>query len=317
MRLDPKVVDPYVHITRQVGTIARYADEFDIVHSHIDYFTLPITPLIETPIVTTLHGRLDLPDLPAIYTEYPDALLISISNHQRLPLANVQWLATVHNGIELEDFTLRPRQGNYLAFLGRIAPEKGLEWAIEVAKQTGMKLLIAAKVDKVDRQYYEESIKPILNQPFVEYIGEVDQKEKDGFLGNAYAVLFPIDWPEPFGLVMIEAMATGTPVIARPRGSVPEVLLDGKTGFVRDSIEAMVKAVYDCERLNRLDCREHVERFFSAQAMADGYEKAYALALESSKRPCGAPIQVERWSSGALGGTAWDLRVYEEHSEAS
>lgn len=288
MRLDPRVVDYYVHLMRQVGTVARHAEEFDIIHSHIDYFPFPILPFIKVPLVTTLHGRLDLPDLPAIFREYPEGRFISVSNAQRQPLPWINWIATVHNGIDIQDFTFQSRPGNYLAFIGRIAPEKKVEWAIEVAKRVGMKLLIAAKVDKVDRAYYENEIKPLLSHPLVEYVGEIDQAAKSGFLGGAWATLFPIDWPEPFGLVMIESMATGTPVIARPYGSVPEVLVDGRTGFICQTVEEMVEAVRHIDQIDRGKCREHVEHHFTSQKMTDAYEAAYQKMIAlSPEQPAG------------------------------
>lgn len=283
IRLDPKVADPYAHTIRQVGMVARSAEQFDIIHCHIDYFPLVALPFLKTPVVTTLHGRLDLPDLPAVYREFPEALFISISNSQRQPLAWLNWIATVYNGIDIEDFTFQPSPGSYLAFLGRIAPEKKLDWAIEVAKRVGIKLVIAAKVDKVDRQYFETEIKHLLDDPLIEYIGEIDQKAKDSFLGGALATLFPIDWPEPFGLVMTESMATGTPVIARPCGSVPEVLVNGKTGFFCDTVDDMVQAVRRVDQIDRANCRRHVEQHFTTQRMVDGYEAAYKECVERSR----------------------------------
>lgn len=294
IRLDPKIFDPYVHITREVGVIARCADQFDIIHSHIDFFPLPILPLIKTPMVTTLHGRLDLPDLPAIFGDYREAKFISISNSQRNHLGWLNWIATVYNGIDIEGLSFQANPGSYLAFLGRIAPEKGLEWAIEVAKRVGLKLRIAAKVDKVDRAYYDTQIVPLLDHPLVEYIGEVDQEAKSDFLSNARATLFPIDWPEPFGLVMVESMAAGTPVIARRRGSVPEVIVDGKTGFICDTIEDMVEAVHRVEQIDRAECRRHVEQHFTRQNMTDGYEAAYRAMIASERgRASGLSSQME------------------------
>lgn len=282
IRSDPTIRDPYVHLMTQLGLAFDHAGEFDLIHSHVDYFAFPLTRYVRTPTVTTLHGRLDLPELQVIYRAYPEVNLISISNNQRTPLPDSHWIATVYNGIPVEDFTLRREHGEYLAFLGRIAPEKKIEVAIEVAKRFGMKLKIAAKVDKVDREYFEETIKPKLNDPLIEYIGEIDQKDKDGFLGNAYALIFPIDWPEPFGLAMTEAMACGTPVVAMRRGSVPEIVLHGKTGFICDSTNEMVKALDRIDIIDRAECRRHVEKYFSVQAMVDAYEAAYKKVLASS-----------------------------------
>jgi glycosyltransferase involved in cell wall biosynthesis len=214
-----------------------------------------------------------------MYRLYPEVNLISISEAQRAPIRYAHWVGTAYNGIPMEDFTLQARPGDYLAFLGRIAPEKRVDIAIEIAKRTGINLKIAAKVDKVDREYYEAVIKPRLNHPLVEFIGEIDQKAKDQFLGEAYAFLFPIDWPEPFGLAMAEAMACGTPVIAARAGSVPEVIIDERTGFICDSVDEMVRAVDRIGQIDRSFCREHVDRNFSVTTMVDSYERIYARVL--------------------------------------
>ncbi len=281
LRLDPSVVDPWVLTMAHIGTVYQQAGEFDVIHSHTDYFPFSAARCVRTPTITTLHGRLDLPELRVIYDLYPQMPLISISNSQRAPMLNANWLATVYNGIPFESFALKSRPGDYLAFLGRISPEKRADVCVEVAKKAGMKLKIAAKVDKVDEDYYTQVIKPLLRDPSVEYIGEIDQKGKDEFLGNAYALLFPIDWPEPFGLVMAEAMATGTPVIATRFGSVPEVVEHGVTGFICDSVDEMVKA---CDRVDSIDrscCRRRVQERFSVETMVDGYVKAYRKVLNS------------------------------------
>lgn len=285
VRTDPANRDPYVYLIAQLGLVYDNASDFDLIHSHVDYFAFPLTRYVRTPTVTTLHGRLDLPELQSIYRAYPEVSLISISNSQRGPLPYCRWIATVHNGIPMEDFTLHNKRGDYLAFLGRIAPEKKIEVAIDVAMQTGMKLKIAAKIDKVDEEYYEQKIRDKLKHPLIEYIGEINQKEKDEFLGNAYALIFPIDWPEPFGLAMTEAMACGTPVIAMRRGSVPEIVIDGKTGFICDCTEDLVKAVEKIDSIDRAECRRHVDKYFSVKAMVDGYEAAYKKVLISQVSP--------------------------------
>lgn len=279
IRFDPDIVDPWVLHIAQLGVAYDRADEFDVIHSHVDYFSFPTARFVRTPTLTTLHGRLDMPELKVIYELYPHAPLVSISDSQRAPLPGVNWIATVHNGIPVEEFTVRERPGDYLAFLGRISPEKRTDLCIEVARRAGVKLKIAAKVDKVDQEYFYQVIKPMLNDPLIEYVGEIDQKQKDEFLGSACALLFPIDWPEPFGLAMIEAMATGTPVIASRRGSVPEVVKDGVTGFICDSVDQMVEACDKIPEIRRVECRRHVETHFSVQTMTSGYESAYRKVL--------------------------------------
>ncbi len=275
LRSDPTVVDQYVCLMAQIGLVYDGASEFDLIHSHVDYFTFPVTRFVRTPTLTTLHGRLDLPELQVMYRIYPEVNLVSISHSQRMFMPATRWLATVYNGIPVEDFTFRSRPGDYLAFLGRISPEKRPEIAIQVAKQAGIKLKIAAKVDRVDREYYENIIRPELSHPLIEYLGEIDQGTKDEFLGNALALIFPIDWPEPFGLAMTEAMACGTPVIASRCGSVPEIVEHGKTGFICDSPDEMVAVCARVGQLDRQVCRRLVETRFSVQAMADGYESVY------------------------------------------
>lgn len=269
------VRDPIPASLLALGVAYDRADEFDVIHSHVDYPTLPFAHRATTPTVMTCHGRLDLFDTHAIFEAFPEAHLISISDNQRRLLPTWNWAGTVYNGIEVANFTFHPRPGEYLAFLGRISPEKGIEDAIAVAKLAGMPLKIAAKVDPADAAYYRDVVRPLLDHPLVEYIGEVNEREKDAFLGGALALLFPIRWPEPFGLVMAEAMATGTPVIAGRFGSVPEVITDGVTGFIGDSLEEMALAIRQLGQIDRAACRAAVESRFSAAAMADGYERIY------------------------------------------
>ena len=284
LRLNPAVADSYVYTMLELGMVFERAREFDIIHNHQDYFALPFARLVETPVVTTLHGRLDLPDLPAIIRAYRDAPLISISNSQRRPLSWAHWVATVYNGMDLTPYIEHPACGEYFAFIGRISPEKNIEGAIAIAQRTGIPLRIAAKVDKVDQAYYEANVKPLIDGKLVEFIGEIGEHEKCAFLGPAYALLFPIDWPEPFGLAMIEAMACGTPVLALRRGSVPEVIADGETGFVRDTLDGLAAAATRIPTLDRHRCRLWVETRFSAAAMADAYEAAYSAVL-AERRP--------------------------------
>jgi glycosyltransferase involved in cell wall biosynthesis len=280
LRLHPEYIDPYPFQMIELGMVFDRASDFDLIHSHVDYYAFPFTRYVKTPVVTTLHGRLDLLELQPIYEQYPEVALISISQNQRRPLPRANWIATVYNGIRMEEFTLERRRGSYLAFLGRLSPEKGVETAVEVARRAGMQLKIAAKIDRVDRDYFE-SIRHLFDQPFVEYLGEVGQIGRDQFLGAAAALIFPVAWPEPFGLAMTEAMACGVPVIARRSGSVPEVIIDGKTGFICDSVLEMVLA---CRRIDEIDrgfCRQHVEQRFSAPVMADGYLAAYERLMRN------------------------------------
>jgi glycosyltransferase involved in cell wall biosynthesis len=280
LRLNPDVRDSVAYTIHELGRVTRMADDFDVIHNHIDYFAFPYSRLIRTPVVTTLHGRLDLPELRAVFEDFPEVRLVSISNAQRAPLPAANWLATVYNGIDLRHFTFCDRPGRYLAFLGRISPEKRPDRAIEIARAVGMPLRIAAKVDPVDQEYYVHAIKPLLRDRDIEYVGEIDETQKDEFLGNAYAYLFPIDWPEPFGITMVEAMACGTPVIAMARGSVPEIVAHGETGFVCRTIADMIKAVAEVPRIDRRMCRTRVAERFSIKQMADGYEAVYRRACE-------------------------------------
>jgi glycosyltransferase involved in cell wall biosynthesis len=283
LRLDAKGHDVVAHTMIQLREVYRRAAEFDIIHNHLDHVAFPFARLAATPTVTTTHGRLDGPEVAYVYGCFPEQRLISISAAQRLPLPEANWLATVHNGIDLSHFHFNPRQGDYLVFLGRISPEKRPDRAIAIAREVGMRLVIAAKVDPVDKAYYEHAIAPLIRDcALVEYIGEVNEAEKDQLLGGAYAYLFPIDWPEPFGLTMAEAMATGTPVVAYRAGSVPEVLVDGVTGYICGTLRDMVEAVPRVALLDRGACRRHVEEHFSAQAMADGYEHVYRAVVEAN-----------------------------------
>jgi glycosyltransferase involved in cell wall biosynthesis len=268
---DPRPVDLLA-----LGLAYERSDEFDVVHSHLDYPTLPFARRCATPSVVTVHGRLDLLDVHPVFEAFREAHLVAISQNQRRLLPHWHWAGTVYNGIELSHFTAHTRAGEYLAFLGRIAPEKGIEDAVAVAKRAGMPLKIAAKIDPVDEAYYHDHVRPLLAHPLIEFVGEVTEREKDAFLGRARALIFPIRWPEPFGLVMAEAMATGTPVIAGRFGSVPEVVEDGVTGFICDSLDEMVLAVRRLGEIDRAACRAHVEQSFSASRMADGYERIYA-----------------------------------------
>ena len=281
LRLDRRVRNQMAYTVIELGMVSDRAGEFDIIHNHIDYFGFPLSRLTQTPVITTLHGRLDLPELQDVYREFPEVPLVSISEAQRRPLPHASWLSTVYNGIDLRHFTLRERRGSYLAFLGRISPEKCADRAIAIAHAVGIPLRIAAKIDPVDQEYFNEKIEPLLTDPLVEFVGEIDEAQKDDFLGNALAYLFPINWPEPFGITMIEAMACGTPVIAMRHGSVPEVVADGTTGFICRSMGEMIASVGKVDRLNRRVCRTHAAERFSVERMVDGYEAAYRRVLEA------------------------------------
>lgn len=286
LRLDPDVRDHYAHTMRELGAVFERAGEFDLIHNHLDYFAWPFARLVRTPVVTTMHGRLDLPDLAAVARDYPEQPLVAISDNQRLPLPWANWVATVYNGLDLAPYPFREQQGDYFAFIGRIAPEKNIEGAIDIARATGIPLKIAAKVDPADEDYYQTDIKPRIDGRLIEYIGEIGEHEKADFLGPAYALLFAVDWPEPFGLAMAEAMACGTPVLGLRRGSVPEVVEDGVTGFVRDTEDALAAAARRIPEIDRRACRRRVEARFSAAAMTAGYEAVYGrLAGQAADSP--------------------------------
>ena len=264
--------------------VRRRADEFDIIHSHIDLLHYPMFQDMADKVVTTMHGRLDVPDFMPVYRAYPHMPLISISDSQRQPMpSNVNWLDTVYHGLPEQICPFRQEGGDYLAFLGRISPEKRPDRAIEIAKASGRKLKIAAKVDRADRDYFKEVIEPMLDHPLIDFIGEINEQQKCDFLGNAAALLFPIDWCEPFGLVMIEAMSAGTPVVAWRNGSVPEVIRDGVSGEIVDSIEQAAGAVHRVCALDRRGVRDYFESRFTAAHMAEGYVGAYERLIESSR----------------------------------
>jgi glycosyltransferase involved in cell wall biosynthesis len=278
LRLDPGCRDRLAHHILLLEKVFQEAPGFDVIHFHVDYLHFPILRRMDRPHITTLHGRLDIPDLAPLFREYADMPLVSISNSQREPLPWVNWQATVHHGLPENLLPFQEKPGKYLAFLGRVSPEKGLDQAIRIANAAGVELRIAAKVAAEDAEYYRTVIKPLLTGPYVRFLGEIGESEKREFLGGALALLFTIDWPEPFGLVMIEAMACGTPVIAYPRGSVPEVLADGETGFLARGVEEAVAAVERAASLDRLQCRRVFERRFTASRMADDYLAVYERA---------------------------------------
>jgi glycosyltransferase involved in cell wall biosynthesis len=271
--------DQLAHHFVMLEEVLDRADQFDMIHFHVDYMHFPLSKLSGLVHLTTLHGRLDSPDLVPLYRKYKNMPVISISRNQRKPLPWVNWVGNVYHGLPEDLLPLGEGRGNYLAFLGRISPEKRVDRAIEIAKALNMPLKIAAKVDRSDRPYYEREIKHLLNTPNVEFVGEINEQQKGEFLGNAYAYLFPIDWPEPFGLTMIESMACGTPTIAFNCGSVPEVITNGVSGFIVESLDEAVEAVRQSASLDRAACRAEFINRFSAPKMAREYVKLYEASV--------------------------------------
>jgi glycosyltransferase involved in cell wall biosynthesis len=300
LRLDPSCVDPLAHHLVLLEKVFHRAREFDVIHFHVDYLHYPFSRRGTTPHVSTLHGRLDLPDLSALYREYADMPVVSISDAQRRPLPDIAWLATVPHGVPAADHRPGTGSGEYLAFLGRISPEKRVDRAIEIARRAGWRLRIAAKVDRADTAYFESEIRPRLSEPHVEFLGEISEAEKSEFLGEAAGLLFPIDWPEPFGLVLIEALACGTPVIAFRAGSVEEIVEDRHTGFVVASVPEAVEAVGNLKRLDRRACRRAFEKRFTVERMARDYLRIYREVMErprghmSARRRTPAPPGLRR-----------------------
>jgi glycosyltransferase involved in cell wall biosynthesis len=269
--------------------VAQRMAEFDVLHFHIDFFHYPIFRRMAAKTLTTLHGRQDLAELPDIYRAFPHMPLVSISDDQRKPVPPVNWMGTVYHGLPEGKFREGDGAGGYLAFLGRICPDKGPLEAIEIAAKAGMKLKMAAKVDPVDQAYFAQVVEPVLaRSPHVEFIGEIDDSQKQEFLGNAHGLLFPICWPEPFGLVMIEAMACGTPVVAFRHGAVPEVLEDGLTGFVVDTVDQAAAAVARLNKLFRPTIRSRFEERFSVRAMAREYCRIYRRLIQLQGADTGA-----------------------------
>ena len=288
LRLEPAPPDSTALHTIELAQAFERAGQFDVMHCHVDYLAFPYARLVETPVVHTLHGRLDLRHLLHLFAQFPEAPLVSISDSQRTPLRELplNWRATVYHGLPIADIPWQPRpKGGYLAFLGRISPDKRPDLAIEVAKHLGVPLRIAAKVDESDRHYFDKKIRPLLNHPLIEYVGEVGEPAKWEFLGDARCLLFPIDWPEPFGITMIEALACGTPVVARPCGSVREIVRDGEVGFLGETVEQLAAAVERVETIDRASCRQYAEERFSVGAMTDHYEAVYHQLVETHRRP--------------------------------
>jgi glycosyltransferase involved in cell wall biosynthesis len=284
---NPHCKETLPHHVRLMQLVFEDVSRFDVIHFHCDYLHFPLLRRCPCPSVTTLHGALHSPDLEPLFEEYAEVPLVSISDDQRRPLPKANWQATVYHGLPRDLHTFRERPDDYLVFLGRVSPEKRLDRAIEIARRAGRRLKVAAKIYPEERDYYKQQIEPLLHEcgSVVEFLGEVGGKDKDNLLGNAHALLFPIDWSEPFGLVMIEALACGTPVIAWRRGSVPEVITDGLTGFVVDDIDAAVEAVARVQRLDRRACRGVFESRYDAGGMARRYVDVYRRLPVQNRPP--------------------------------
>ena len=292
------LVDPLAYHLLELDCVAEEVEDFDIVHFHLDYYPFSLIRRFQIPAATTLHGRLDIPDLQPIFSHFRDLNLISISNAQRSPMPWAHWVETVYHGLPEDLHSTGSGDGDYLAFLGRISREKRVDRAIEISKRVGIPLRIAAKIDAADKDYYEEQIRPLLEGADVEFVGEIGELDKGEFLGRARALLFPIDWPEPFGLVIIEAMACGTPVIAFEGGSVQEIVEDGISGFVVNTVEEAVDAVKKLDTIDRAKCRAQFEERFSAKRMCRDYVRAYRQILAKRNAPAQSPLYLPKNTSG-------------------
>ncbi len=292
LRLDSRVENYYPYHVLEMGMVYDRAKEFDIIHSHMDYMSFPFTRMVSTPTVHTLHGRLDIPDIKGIFEYYSNSNFISISNAQRKFLPDLNWVDTVYHGYPIENFPFDPEPEDYLVFVGRISPEKGPVEAIQIARKVQKKLIIVAKVDPYDRKYYDEVVKPLIQPDLIEYVGEKPEKERNEIVKKAKAFIFPLDWPEPFGLAIIESLACGTPVITRSRGSIPELIVHGKTGFIYETWEEMADAVQDIKSIDRMVCRQYSEENFSISKMVNNYERIYEQAIYNN-RPKVLPLRLE------------------------
>jgi glycosyltransferase involved in cell wall biosynthesis len=298
LRLDDTVCDPMALHIAMLEEVRRRAGEFDVLHFHLDYLPFSTFSRQATPFITTMHGRLDLPEHQTVFNLFRSVPVISISNAQRTPVPQARWRRTIYHGLPADLLSPRPVEPRYLAVLGRIAPEKAVDRAIRIARRCNLPLKIAAKVDRVDRDYFEREIKPMLAWPGVEFVGEIGDSEKSDFLSGALALLMPIDWPEPFGLVMIEAMACGTPVVAYPSGSVPEVIEHGVTGLIVESEEAAAEAIEkQLSRLSRDTIRSHFNERFTARRMANDYVDVYRELAAGAKRRRGGTSSVAKSAS--------------------
>lgn len=289
LRLNSSVRDPLTYHLCMLDEVRRRSEEFDVIHSHADYLAFPFLAGSSVASITTLHGRLDLPDLKPVYRQFAQVPLVSISDAQRRPFPEANWMRTVYHGLPLDEIRFCGKPERYLAFLGRVSPEKRVDRAIEIALRVGLPLKIAAKVDPADSDYFRRVVQPLLEHPLIEFIGEIDATQKGEFLGGARAMLFPIDWPEPFGLVMIEAMACGTPIVAFRAGSVPEVMKDAVSGFVVDDVDQAVEATARVDEIDRAQCRAYFETRFSLEAMVDAYLEVYERVIAGEA----APVAIE------------------------
>ena len=287
LRTLPGCIDPLAHYAILMDEVLSRSAEFDILHFHIDHMHFPFTKNVGLPTVTTLHGRLDIPDLQPLYRHFSQMPIVSISRAQRIPIPAANWVGNVYHGLprDLHSLQTRPDKDAYAAFLGRISPEKRPDRAIRIASKAGIRLRIAAKIDAVDRAYFNSEIKPLLDLPGIEFLGEINESQKTEFLGNATAFLFPIDWPEPFGVAVIEAMSCGTPVIAFRCGSVPEIIDEGVSGFIVNSEEQAVDAIEKCRNIDRRICRAAFERRFTADRMAKDYIEIYRKLADDEALP--------------------------------
>ena len=284
LRLDTTCRDTMAPQIRELELVSRMAHRFDVIHFHTGFLHLPLARHLAAPSVTTMHGRLDFGEIGPMMGDFADAPFVSISNHQRRPYPDQNWYATVYHGLPPRLLPFRPTPERYVAFVGRISPEKRLDRAIEIARRAGLELRIAAKIDAADKDYFEREIAPLMDQPHLRYLGEIGEEAKAELLGGALALLFPIDWPEPFGMVVIEALSCGTPVLAWPDGSVPELIEPGVTGWIVDSIDAAVEALADADTIDRAVCRAVFEQRFTAERMARDYVAVYQRLRESSRR---------------------------------
>jgi glycosyltransferase involved in cell wall biosynthesis len=289
LRLGRPRADPVAACAALLEAVAQRAADFDVIHCHVDWMHLPLLRRLGVPFMTTMHGRLDLPGLPTVVRQFADAPFVSISNDQRRPLPEARWLGTIYHGLPPDSLRPRFENGKYLAFLGRLTPEKGPETAIRLARAAGLPLRIAAKIPRGERGYFKEQLEPLIDGQQIKLSGEVNDRTKEAFLREATALLFPIDWPEPFGLVMIEAMACGTPVIAFRRGSVPEVIEDGVTGFIVDSEEEALQAIKRLPELDRRRVRAAFERRFTSRRMAEDYLRLYQALSNIRPAPPSTP----------------------------
>ena len=275
LRLNTGIFNREAPLISMMEQVFSSAEQFDVIHSHLDFLAFSLSRRSPVPVVTTLHGRLDLPELVPVFRDFSDLPLVSISDSQRRPLPWCNWLGTVYHGLPSNLYTGHPEPGQYLAFLGRISPEKCPDQAIELAKRVGMPLRVAAKVDPADRAYFERVVEPLLDHPLVEFVGEVTDAQKNDFIGNAHALVCPYDWPEPFGLVLIEAMACGTPVLAYRRGSIPEVIEHGVTGLVSENLDEMTAQVEAIPLIDRRQCRQVFDDRFTVEQMVRNYVQLY------------------------------------------